>query len=178
MNIYNLRAPVSLLTAIAVVLSTFAVAIPVQAGVPALSVGGPPNGQTNVPLEAFIDINASEALNPASVSASTVTLYSCTGATDASSCASPVTATNLCGTVNLENSNTRIICITSSPLSVSTTYRFSVLGGGIGITAAAVSGYFWYRDMKAKKRRTPSSAWLIVPSVGDTYAGASAAAEF
>ncbi|KKW35228.1 MAG: hypothetical protein UY82_C0045G0002 [Candidatus Uhrbacteria bacterium GW2011_GWC2_53_7] len=137
MNIYNLRAPVSLLTAIAVVLSTFAVAIPVQAGVPALSVGGPPNGQTNVPLEAFIDINASEALNPASVSASTVTLYSCTGATDASSCASPVTATNLCGTVNLENSNTRIICITSSPLSVSTTYRFSVLGGGIGITAAA-----------------------------------------
>jgi hypothetical protein len=49
---------------------------------------------------------------------------------------------------------------------------------GVGLTTAAVSGYFWYRDLKAKKRRTPSSAWLIVPTVGDTYAGATAAAEF
>ncbi len=55
------------------------------------------------------------------------------------------------------------------------TYKITL---GVGVTAAVVSGYFWYRDMKAKKRRTPSSAWLIVPSVGDTYAGASAAAEF
>lgn len=55
------------------------------------------------------------------------------------------------------------------------TYKITL---GVGITAAAVSGYFWYRDMKAKKRRTPSSAWLIVPSISDSYAGASAAAEF
>jgi hypothetical protein len=49
---------------------------------------------------------------------------------------------------------------------------------GVGITTAAVAGYFWYRDIKAKKRRTPGSAFLIVPTVGDTYAGATAAAEF
>lgn len=55
------------------------------------------------------------------------------------------------------------------------TYKITL---GVGVTAAVVSGYFWYRDMQAKKRRTPSSAWLIVPSVGDTYAGASAAVEF
>jgi hypothetical protein len=49
---------------------------------------------------------------------------------------------------------------------------------GVGITTAAVAGYFWYRDLKAKKRRAPSSAWLIVPTVGDSYAGATMAAEF
>jgi hypothetical protein len=50
---------------------------------------------------------------------------------------------------------------------------------GVGIATAAVAGYLWYRDIKAKKkRRTPSSAWLIVPTVGDSYAGATAAAEF
>jgi hypothetical protein len=49
---------------------------------------------------------------------------------------------------------------------------------GVGITTAAVAGYFWYRDLKAHKKRTPTSAWLIVPTVGDSYAGASAAAEF
>ena len=120
---------------VAIVLSTFTVAVPVQAAMPVLSGGGPPNGQTNVPLEAFIDISSSVALNPASVSSSTVTLYSCTGETDASACDSPVVATNLCGTVNLENSGMRIVCITSTPLSTSTTYRFSVLGGGSGIAA-------------------------------------------
>jgi hypothetical protein len=49
---------------------------------------------------------------------------------------------------------------------------------GVGIATAAVAGYVWYRDIKSKKRRTPSSAWLIVPTVGDSYAGATAAAEF
>ena len=137
MIVFKLRKFLSFLTAFTVILST--VAIPsVQAGVPTLSGGGPIDGQTNVPLEAFMDVTANEPLNPASVTTSTVTLYSCTGETNASACATPVTATNLCSSINLENSNAHIVCM-HSPLLINTTYRFQVLGGDTGIQSVSTS---------------------------------------
>jgi tetratricopeptide (TPR) repeat protein len=58
-----------------------------------------------------------------------------------------------------------------------------------GIGAAAVAGYFWYRELTAKKRgelkvskQGPSpeanASWVIAPSVGDSFMGAAAAARF
>ena len=57
----------------------------------------------------------------------------------------------------------------------------------VGIGAAAVAGYWWYREMSAKKHgelkvgsknASPETTWVVVPSVGDGFGGATAAARF
>jgi tetratricopeptide (TPR) repeat protein len=66
---------------------------------------------------------------------------------------------------------------------------FFKLGAGLGIVTGAVAGYFWYKEMKAKKRgemkvsKTPkkdetSSSWLVVPAIGENTAGAHATVRF
>ncbi|NVB81187.1 MAG: hypothetical protein HOV81_22515 [Kofleriaceae bacterium] len=58
----------------------------------------------------------------------------------------------------------------------------------VGIGAAAVAGYFWYRELTSKKRgedkvssknASPETTWAITPSVGsDGFTGAAAMATF
>lgn len=57
----------------------------------------------------------------------------------------------------------------------------------VGIGAAAVAGYLWYRELTAKKHgelkmtnktASPETTWVVVPSVSDTTFGAAAAARF
>lgn len=58
----------------------------------------------------------------------------------------------------------------------------------VGVGAAAVAGYYWYKELKAKKRGElkvsakapagPEASWIITPSVGDNYAGAVGAVRF
>jgi hypothetical protein len=75
----------------------------------------------------------------------------------------------------------------------------------VGVAAAGVAGYYWYKTLTAKKRgdytsaskakpegATPSpaapppgedeppprSSWIITPSVGDGFAGAAAVGTF
>lgn len=53
---------------------------------------------------------------------------------------------------------------------------------GVGAASAVVAGYFWYRDMKSRKRRDATSTtatmrWLV-PAIGEGYAGASAGVRF
>lgn len=64
---------------------------------------------------------------------------------------------------------------------------FSRITFGVGLGAAAVAGYFWYRGATAKHEApatatTPNSTGLdsliIAPSIGDGYVGAAAAARF
>jgi hypothetical protein len=59
--------------------------------------------------------------------------------------------------------------------------------GVIGVGAAAVAGYLWYRQLTAKqhgelkmsnKAAAPETTWVVIPSVGDTSFGAAAAARF
>ena len=56
----------------------------------------------------------------------------------------------------------------------------------LGVGAAAVAGYFWYRELSAKKHgelkmtnktSSPETTWVVVPSIGDGI-GAAAAARF
>jgi hypothetical protein len=56
----------------------------------------------------------------------------------------------------------------------------------VGIGAAAVAGYFWYRELTAKKHgelkmsnktASPETTWVVLPTVGDSI-GAAAAARF
>jgi hypothetical protein len=56
----------------------------------------------------------------------------------------------------------------------------------VGVGAAAVAGYLWYRELSAKKHdelkvsnktSSPESTWVVVPSVGESI-GAAAAARF
>lgn len=125
------------------VLATFTIAAVSRAGTPAYSGGGPANSQDFVPLEAHIDVVASEALNPGTVNTTNVTLYPCTGSTSATSCTTPNTAANICTTMTLSNSDRTITC-NHSALSTSTTYQFSIgtavrsASTGDGAAAAAV----------------------------------------
>jgi hypothetical protein len=58
----------------------------------------------------------------------------------------------------------------------------------LGIGAAAVAGYFWYKQLTSKKTNTermstkkaadPELSWTIVPSLDDTSMGATAAVRF
>ena len=58
----------------------------------------------------------------------------------------------------------------------------------IGVGAAAVAGYYWYKELTAKKRGElkvsakastgPESSWIITPVVGDNFAGATGAVRF
>ncbi len=66
----------------------------------------------------------------------------------------------------------------------------STVGFVIGGAAVVVAGYFWYKELTAKKRgelkisgkKSPSpetsSSWVVAPSLGDGFAGAAAAARF
>ena len=57
----------------------------------------------------------------------------------------------------------------------------------VGVGAAAVAGYLWYRELSAKKHgelkmtnktnSSPATTWVVVPSVGESI-GAAAAARF
>lgn len=56
----------------------------------------------------------------------------------------------------------------------------------LGLGAAGVAGYLWYRELSAKKHgelkmtnktSSPETSWVVVPTVGDTL-GAAAAARF
>jgi hypothetical protein len=61
---------------------------------------------------------------------------------------------------------------------------------GVGIAGAVVAGYFWYRELRAKKRgelkvskatspeASSTSSWLITPALGPDYSGAAAAVRF
>jgi tetratricopeptide (TPR) repeat protein len=58
----------------------------------------------------------------------------------------------------------------------------------LGVATAGVAGYFWYKEMQAKKKGElkassakapdPDMTWLVLPAVGDGFAGATAAARF
>jgi hypothetical protein len=62
------------------------------------------------------------------------------------------------------------------------------IGIGVTVGATVVAGYFWYKELRAKKRgevkvsKTPApdaaSSWVILPSIGDGHAGAAAAVRF
>ncbi len=56
-----------------------------------------------------------------------------------------------------------------------------------GVVSVGVAGYFWYRELTAKKRgelkmgnknKSPETTWAITPSVSEGYMGAAAAARF
>ena len=58
---------------------------------------------------------------------------------------------------------------------------------GVGIATAAVAGYFWYRELTAKKHgelkasatsSSPDATWIVAPAVGAGFAGAAASARF
>jgi hypothetical protein len=58
---------------------------------------------------------------------------------------------------------------------------------GIGIGVAAVAGYFWYKELTAKKRgevkvsKSPAPdemSWGVAPAIGDGFAGATAVTRF
>lgn len=117
------------------VLATFTIAAVSRAGTPAYSGGGPANTQDFVPLEALIDITASEALNPGTVNTTNVTLYPCTGSTSATSCTTPNTAVNTCLGVVLSNIDRTITC-SHSALSTNTTYQFTI---GTAVQSASTS---------------------------------------
>ncbi len=56
-----------------------------------------------------------------------------------------------------------------------------------GVIAAGIAGYFWYRELTAKKRgdtrtvgrnKSTSPEWAVTPAIGEGFAGAAAAARF
>ena len=56
-----------------------------------------------------------------------------------------------------------------------------------GVAAVGVAGYFWYRELTAKKRGemkvskksgSPETTWAVTPNVSEGYMGAAAAARF
>ncbi|MBA3458982.1 MAG: hypothetical protein H0T46_03405 [Deltaproteobacteria bacterium] len=57
-----------------------------------------------------------------------------------------------------------------------------------GIAGAGIAGYYWYKEIKAKKNGeakvsgkaapSPETSWIFTPSAGDGYAGAAAAVRF
>ncbi|MBA3397605.1 MAG: hypothetical protein H0T89_33585 [Deltaproteobacteria bacterium] len=63
---------------------------------------------------------------------------------------------------------------------------------GLGVATAAVAGYFWYKELTAKKRgelkvgksngRSPETSWVVVPALGDGtssgFLGGAAATQF
>lgn len=65
---------------------------------------------------------------------------------------------------------------------------YSKVGLTLGIGTAAVAGYFWYKELTAKKRgelkvsksaASPgTSSWVVTPALGDGFAGAAAMAQF
>lgn len=94
--------------------------------------GGPPNGQAGVPVDALVDRQMSENLAASSISSSTVLLQANTGNAQGGAPA----GANLCISATLQNNN-RVVCnhmADSQPLTPSTWYTFSI---GVGVTDAA-----------------------------------------
>jgi hypothetical protein len=63
----------------------------------------------------------------------------------------------------------------------------SNVGIGLGIVAAGVAGYYWYRELTTKKKHSdePAAAapstdmtWIVVPTAGSGFAGAAASVRF
>lgn len=62
------------------------------------------------------------------------------------------------------------------------------VGIGVGATAAIVAGYFWVKELRAKKRgdvkvskgnpAPETSSWVVAPAAGHGYAGAAAVVQF
>ncbi|MBI2551953.1 Ig-like domain-containing protein [Candidatus Uhrbacteria bacterium] len=154
-----------------VLVSMFIVAGVSRAGVPTLSGGGPQNGQEFVPDLALVDITGSENLSSATVNTTNVTLYSCTGATDATACATPNTAANLCTAVTLDN-NTRIVC-DHAALAASTTFRFQIGTGVQSSTndalASAVTRIFRTGTVMAGTNTTPPRVMGTTPGPGIAF---------
>jgi len=67
--------------------------------------------------------------------------------------------------------------------SRSTLYGVSL---GFGLAASAVAGYYWYKELTAKRRgelkvsgKAPTpTTWVVTPAIGDGFTGAAAAARF
>lgn len=66
---------------------------------------------------------------------------------------------------------------------------FGNVGIGVGLGVGVVAGYFWYKELRAKKRgdmkvgaaapgETTSTSWILAPQVGHGYTGAAAAVRF
>ncbi|MEO8705919.1 MAG: hypothetical protein ABI867_38160 [Kofleriaceae bacterium] len=65
---------------------------------------------------------------------------------------------------------------------------FAKVGIGVGVAATVVAGYFWFKELKAKKRgemkvstSSPSpetTSWVVAPALGEGYTGAAAAVRF
>ncbi len=65
---------------------------------------------------------------------------------------------------------------------------FSKVGLGVGAGAAVIAAYYWYKELRAKKRgelkvsgkasTSDAATWVVVPSADRDYAGASAAVRF
>jgi tetratricopeptide (TPR) repeat protein len=57
---------------------------------------------------------------------------------------------------------------------------------GLAAVSGVVAGYYWYKEMTAKKRGelkvskngSPGSTWVVAPAAGDSFVGAAAAARF
>lgn len=62
----------------------------------------------------------------------------------------------------------------------------SNIGLGVGVGVAVVAGYFWYRELTAKKHGelkvskngSPEATWVVAPSITEGFTGAAAAARF
>ncbi len=145
--------------------------ITIDTAAPTVSGGGPANGQLYVPDQAMIDAVANEALSSGTVNTTNVTLYSCTGATDASSCTTPVTTSNLCTSVSL-TSNVQIICSHAS-LAANTTFRFQI---GTGVTdsvgnalASATTRIFRTSSVASSTNTTLPNVVSSVPSQAGSF---------
>lgn len=89
--------------------------------------GGPPNGQIGAPVEALVDQQFSESLEPATVTTDTVSLkFAGTGET-----AAAASGENLCTSVSLNSD--RIIC-NHGTLSTGSWYTFTVTTGVQAVT--------------------------------------------
>ncbi len=57
---------------------------------------------------------------------------------------------------------------------------------GVGLVSAGVAGYFWYRELTAKKHgetvstrgASPETTWVVAPSIGESSVGATAMGRF
>lgn len=103
------------------------------------SIGGPPDAQTGVPLDAFVNRQFDATLSGATVNTTNVTLKANTG----NALNGAPTGSNLC-TVTMLISNNMIVC-EHAPLSVSTWYSFSIGTGVKSSTGVALASALKYQ---------------------------------
>ncbi len=76
--------------------------------------------------------------------------------------------------------------VQSTGKSYQTLFR---VGLGLGIATGVVAGYYWYKELRAKRRgelkvsksgksADATSSWIVVPTIDDSTAGAAAAVRF